>query len=443
LSAIIIKGRSDLRGDVIIFLVDCLRADVIEKCARKNLINGLVSFFRNRVEIKNIFSVASTTSPALASLLTGCYPYKHCIRTLYGYSLNPSLVTLAEILKAYGYQTEAYVTGPLFQANSLSKGFDIFEYRQRDSYVFSEWGDRLIKILERKSNDPRFILIHFWELHFPKQIIPEYDSPFTLRNSYQKALLSLDSFFEQRISKIDFKDSILILTGDHGEKISQMEWIWSFYKKLFFKLFNINKKPERIKYWVDFKKNIVNPLKHKAGDNSFKMGHGFSLKDDLIRIPLWIANTGKPNQIIPKKLYSQIDILPTILDMLNIPLHTEVDGISAFSSLQHKSIYLEECISVKPDLKLVLKGVRTEDLKYICRPFSETQQEELYDLRNDPSEEKNLSQDKKTQIKIADMRKLLAEFCVESPQDYFIGFSEEDSSDREMIAKRLKQLGYF
>ena len=46
-------------------------------------------------------------------------------------------------------------------------------------------------------------------------------------------------------------------------------------------------------------------------------------------------------------------------------------------------------------------------------------------------------------MQIAEMRKLLAEFCVESPQDYLKGFSEEDCSEREMIAKRLKQLGYF
>jgi arylsulfatase A-like enzyme len=432
-----------LKKDIIIFLFDCLSAHVLEKCARKNLINGLDSFFENRIEIKNIFSVASTTSPALASLLTGCYPYNHQIRTLYGYSLNPSLITLPEILKSCGYQTEAYVTGPLFQANGLSKGFDVFEYRQKDSYVFSEWGDRLIEILERKRTKPRFILIHFWELHFPKQILPEYDSPFTLLNSYQKALLSLSSFFEKKLSKINVKDTICILTGDHGEKISRMEWLWSLYKRMFFKLFNIDKKPERIQYWAAFKKHIVNPLKHKPGDNSFKIGHGFSLKDELTHIPLWIANTGKTNLIVSKKLYSQVDIFPTILDMLDISLRAEVDGISVFSPSQHKNIYLEECISVKPDLNLVLKGVRTADFKYICRPFSETQQEELYDLGNDPSEKKNLSHVKQAQMKIVEMKQLLDEFGIESPQDYLKGFSEEDGSDREIIAERLKQLGYF
>ena len=147
--------------------------------------------------------------------------------------------------------------------------FDIFEYRQRDNYVFSEWGDKLIEIFGRKSCKPRFILVHFWELHFPKQIIAEYDSPFTLLNSHQKVLLSLNSFFEKRLSKINFRDSVLILTGDHGEKISRMEWLWSLYKKIFFKLFNISKKPERIEYWATLKKHIVNPLKHKTEDNSF------------------------------------------------------------------------------------------------------------------------------------------------------------------------------
>lgn len=432
------------KSDIVIFLVDCLRSDVLNKCVRENNVPGLVNFFKDRIEINNLFSVASTTTPAVGSLLTGCYPYKHNIRTLYGYNLNQSLLTLPQILKEYGYQTEAYVTGPLFQANGLFKDFDIFECRPRESYVYTEWGNKLVEIIERKNNKPRFILIHLWELHFPKQILSEYNSVLSMSNLYKRALLSLSLFFERKLSKICTKDKILILTGDHGEKISRLEGVWSLYKRFFFKIFNIKKIPDRMKYWYMFKRRIVNPLKHNTGNESFKIGHGFSVKEYLINIPLWMTNNPQNRGIRQKSVNSQVDIFTTILDMLNIPLAAEVDGISLLSPEEHESVYLEECISIKPDTSLVLKGIRTKNFKYICEPYSHENREELYNLSHDPHEKKNIALNSRNLKILSQMREMLKNYCDESPEDYLKGFSEESGKgDDEVIMNKLKQLGYF
>lgn len=364
--------------DIVIFLIDCLRKDVLDRLEQKSKLKGITALFKDKIEFNNVFSVGSKTIPAVASLLTGCYPYKHGLRTLYGYKLNSSISTLAEILKEKGYRTEAYVTGPFLQENGLSRGFDVFDYRQIEQYVHSDWGVRLIEILNEKHNKPRFILVHFWELHSPRQVIKKYSFLSNPLGFYQNALLSLDHFFYKMHQQVSLNNKMLILTGDHGEEISLLEWFWKYFRKGSLKALGVEKKKDRKIIWNNFKKYTVDKLQ-------LKIGHGFSLRDELIKIPLWITNLENinkfPYKMVNKSINSQIDIFPTLLDILNVPMPKGIDGISLFSEYQHKAIYLEECIPLKPDVNQVLKGVRTERYKYICHPFLGVRQEELQKVK--------------------------------------------------------------
>jgi arylsulfatase A-like enzyme len=200
------------------------------------------------------------------------------------------------------------------------------------------------------------------------------------------------------------------------------------------------KKKERKIIWNNFKKYTVDKLQ-------FKVGHGFSLSDELIKIPLWINNLENNNKfvskIVNKNINCQIDIFPTLLDILNIPTPEGIDGISLFSVHQHKAIYLEECIPFKPDVNQVLKGVRTERYKYICRPFLGIKQEELYDLYNDPFEKNNISIGSNNHTILNNLREALMTFCNESTQDFLNGFLDMPEDEKGLIVSQLRHLGYF
>ena len=70
-------------------------------------------------------SSASSTTPCVASLLTGTYSFVHGIRSIFGLKLNPTVPTLVETLRTAGYHTVAEVSGPLFPETGLDRGFDV------------------------------------------------------------------------------------------------------------------------------------------------------------------------------------------------------------------------------------------------------------------------------------------------------------------------------
>src|SRR5919198_4317975 len=97
---------------ILFLIVDCLRADrafAQARLAPEGFLGRLVGRGRS---FTNAVTVTPTTTPAVASMLTGCYPFEHGLRGLAGYTLPDDVLTLASALSELGYRTEAHVTGP-------------------------------------------------------------------------------------------------------------------------------------------------------------------------------------------------------------------------------------------------------------------------------------------------------------------------------------------
>jgi arylsulfatase A-like enzyme len=68
------------------------------------------------------------TRPSHASLFTGLLPYEHGIRDNVSPSLSKNVPTLAETLKAAGFETGAFVSSVVLEAQSgLDRGFDTYD----------------------------------------------------------------------------------------------------------------------------------------------------------------------------------------------------------------------------------------------------------------------------------------------------------------------------
>jgi hypothetical protein len=142
------------------------------------------------------------------------------------------------------------------------------------------------------------------------------------------------------------------------------------------------------------------------------MEHGFvghastnwdsTVYDDLVQVPLLIVYPPKLPQ--GKRIDTQvrmIDIMPTVLDLVDIPLDAPIQGKSIVSLMNQDAAFQETAYSESTPCgyscpkKLVnnrLRSVRTNDWKFITVYDDATgeTQEELYNLREDPGEQDNV-----------------------------------------------------
>jgi len=157
-----------------------------------------------------------------------------------------------------------------------------------------------------------------------------------------------------------------------------------------------------------------------TSDNGFFHGeyHFFDKRlmyEPSLRVPLLIRyprliTSGRT----PEELALNVDLAPTILDLAGIPVPEEMDGVSLKKILEDRQFEWREDFLYEyfeyPAVHMVRKnrGVRTKRWKYI-HFFEEPQEFELYDLENDPLEERNLYGDPQYADIVEELRRRMIE----------------------------------
>jgi arylsulfatase A-like enzyme len=368
--------------NILFIIVDCLRADYIYDPGKSH-IPTINKIMKNGFSFLNTISTTSTTTPSFSSLLTGLYPFESGVRSHSGYALNKNIITFPEILKRNGYNTYAEVTGPVIQKIGLDRGFDEFNYRKQTKTIHTDWGKLLIKKFESDYKKPWFVLLHIWALHEPRIVLNQFKNEKYGKTKYARAIASIDKYLGD-IFKVLGDDTIIILTGDHGEQISHSRierkikrFIENRIKAL--KNYNLLKVPYS---------KIIRPI---------HVGHGYGIYDILVKVPLIFHN----KEIIPVNnsdtQIRHIDIFPTILDLINIKSNNEITGKSLIPIIEgenylHRDAYLEAVGINIPKKEDWLVGLRIANkFKYITSPFKKNFKDELYFLERDPHEKRNLA----------------------------------------------------
>ena len=117
------------RQPIVLVTIDTLRADRLGSYgSTRGLTPSLDAFAREATRFTAAVSQVPLTLPSHATILTGLHPSHHGIRTNDGFRLAPTVPTLAELLKASGYATAAFIGGyPLRASSGLSRGFDRYD----------------------------------------------------------------------------------------------------------------------------------------------------------------------------------------------------------------------------------------------------------------------------------------------------------------------------
>lgn len=124
-----------------------------------------------------------------------------------------------------------------------------------------------------------------------------------------------------------------------------------------------------------------------------RMDHGFSLYDELIHVPLVIKLPGQKTGKVITEQVSSIDVMPTILDLLdvNIPANAkkQLRGYSLVSEMKGKPAKKDAFFETDYRQYTYKRGIQTADGWKLIYTL-ENKKRELYNLKKDPKELHNL-----------------------------------------------------
>ncbi|MFB0563889.1 MAG: sulfatase, partial [Candidatus Lokiarchaeia archaeon] len=187
---------------------------------------------------------------------------------------------------------------------------------------------------------------------------------------------------------------------------------------------------------------IIITADHGQGFNEHgSLRHGYKPYIELAHVPLIMKGSGIPRNRIYENFVQHIDIVPTILEILNIPQRKEMQGRSLLSLMKNCKIeknlksYALGHNRDKPKKSFSI-SLRTKEWTYIMNLDA---LDELYDRINDPKEQKNLI---KKRLIIAQRLKKEFEDFIALTSETKPEVAEKVHIDEE-LKEQLKSLGYL
>jgi len=402
-----VAPRGAPQPDVFLITIDTLRADHVH-CYGYDPIKtpALDSLASDGIRFSQAFTSAPITNTAHAGILTGLAPSAHGV-TDFGIPLEATHKTWAELLKDHGYRTAAFIGAVILDSKAMAPGFDRgFDFY--DNFPATPSAKSRRERVERRAGDvvqraeawliahrsgPRFVWLHLYDPHDP------YEPPAPFSQSYQDRLYDgeiayADSALEELLTFLKtngwYQNAIVIATGDHGEGLGE----------------------------------------HNEDT------HGIFLYDSTMRVPLIMKLPGASQRgSVDNDQVSTTGLLPTILDVLKLPIPEPLHGKSLLGYL-NGAARPTRTVFGETDYPLrfgwaPLRSVRADRFKFIEAP-----RPELYDVSGDAGELHNLYEPWNVEVK------KLREILVESRVKVGAATPSRGTVDPNTV-EELQALGYL
>ena len=473
-------GISDPSYNVLIISIDTLRKDHMSFFGyeRKTTPN-IERHFKDGVWFPNAYSQASHTKPSTASLLTSLYVSTHKMSHITA-GLPEEVVTATEIFQALEYKTSIFSTNnfvsPFF---GFDQGVDYFYVARerdinasglvnitvrisRDSPSFMRRMSRgLLKLIRRlevgvdstslktadvndesataefidwieKIGDARF----FTYIHF---IAPH--SPYHPPAPFDELYIPYPGVKLRRIPELNG-----LLPFDEGSPMPEDElanMVGQYDGEINFIDNQVGIIMDRLQS-LDLDKNTLVVVTADHGEEFFDhngYGHGLSLFNEVINVPLilrqpsLIRRTGEIEINV-----QQVDLLPTILDLLGYPVPTFLQGAS-FSELLTDTADVYEDHRIITELDFIIQGARSiilGDDKLIYSFHGLEKSTMLFDLESDENEKVVLNDEKPEMLNA--LSRELEEVRMHSVRN---DLQSDKLFLNETIKEELRALGYI
>jgi arylsulfatase A-like enzyme len=288
-------------------------------------------FAQRATTFLDAYSTSAWTSPAVASLFTSRMPAQHGIE-LYESVLADEELTLAERLAERGYLTGGFSANWLIRAQlGYAQGFDRFEnvrahgpgVRASSERAVLTAGRGVAWLDEAAADRPFFLYLHLMDPHTPyvpprpalehvfgagaqpdverandavwEEQPPPEPTRATVAKLYDAEVHSLDTALGifltvlERAGRLDH--ALVIVVADHGEEL----WERGLH------------------------------------------GHGHTLHDELIRVPLLVRVPGQQRARRSAAPVSLIDLAPTVLEAVGAPVPERMAGRSLWPLLSGRA----------------------------------------------------------------------------------------------------------
>lgn len=350
---------------------------------------------------KNI-SVASWTVPASMTWFTGVYPSEHRLTNKFSVfnppnnnvlsnlkKLSPELVTLAEVLKQNGYATGGF-TGNAGVSGGFgySQGFDEYFFEKGK---FGSMGVSIPKGLEwlQKNKDKKFFMfLHGYDMHGQNVPAEGFDYRFVEKGydkKYTGSAAEQEALREEGLEKgaVALREAdVRFWRAIYDEKIQRTDARFKKFLEEYEKMGLMDKT-----IFVLTSDHGTEFHEHKRFD------HGFSLYDELIHVPLIIKLPKQKAGKLIKDQVSSIDVMPTILDLLDVKLPEKVKkqlrGESLVPGLKGRDVAKDVFFETDYRQYTYKRGIQTKDGWKLIYTL-ENKNRELYNLNKDPGETRNL-----------------------------------------------------
>lgn len=320
--------------NVVLVLIDTQRADHMEPWETEAMRSAvhyrggdvktpLVRLLADQgVVFENAVAPENWTLPSAASLLSGLYPITHRAQREKD-ALSPDVVLLSEFLRRQGFKTAAFVgNGHVSQASGFGRGWDLLRNYIKEGkpneaeYLFA---DALAWVKEHETT-PFFLYVHTVDPHVPydpgREYLQMYD-PESYGGPVQPRDTStlVENVKLRRVTLTD-RDKVRL----HALYKGEVTYHDDHFKKFVDALAEEGVLDDTL---------IVVTADH--GEEFFehgKVGHGHSLFQELVHVPLLLRFGGIPAPRRVSEYVGLCDVAPTIVDVLNLGPAAAGAGVS-------------------------------------------------------------------------------------------------------------------
>jgi arylsulfatase A-like enzyme len=419
-----------LKPNILIIVIDSLRAD---KCFGDKSLQtpNIDSLIKRGIYFNQAFTSIPATVGSLGCMFTGEYSFKTGINT---FQHKSKIETCFDILKKSNYNRYAIIPDTTY-FNEWTKNFNGVDRTEMFSSL-EQVGPKIINKLEsNKMSDPWIYYIHLMDLHadvnekfrVPKQFNKEKYGI----DEYDRTVFFIDYWLGKIFEKIDFANTIVIITSDHGHR-GKLHSKNKTIKKIISKGKIFGSK------FYPIGKNLLKLINITSGEHQ----EFFTIPDTLLKTPLIFAGYKINKHKIINNLVRNIDIFPTISDIIGLDKQESISGRTLLplfedNELKELPTYIENK-TVDLEMKNSIIGLRNSSYKYYRDRNDPNSKINLYDLKNDPDEIKNIAS-KHPQV-ITQMEKILEGIKINSIHNEN---SEITDDEEEIVKKELKKLGYI
>ena len=360
------------------------------------------------------------------SMVTSLYPTVHQIINDEN-SLDKNIKTLPQILKENGYYTGGFIN--LIGDQGFNRGFDIYYYpdwRIHEAFI-KEMIPEIFKWLDENKDNKFFAFLHFTDPHHPYTPKFPYSELFdkeyngNLPKNISESLLREINMGNINLSNEDLQH---IINMYDSEIVYTDEYLGRLFDKI--KELNISNKTIII---------LTSDHGEEFNEHGVVGWHGHTLYNELLHVPLIIKGPNLESKKIDSKV-GLIDIMPTIIDIVDINIEEELQGTSLLPISKLERINR----NIISEIPLSSVSIQNENYKLIYK--IENKEKLLFDIKKDPLEQNNIINLDNNQ-KIAELLEREITNWLEYNEKLSKKFKAGKVKLDENTIARLKSLGYI